>query len=261
VVLFLGIIIFYIVKTGIGVISWEFLTEPPKSVTRQEGGIFPAIVGTLYLVMGAIAFAFPLGVGAGIYLAEYAKKGRIMGLIRAGIDNLNGTPSIVFGLFGYALFLIFFGWQRCLLAGQLTLGFMILPTIIKTTEESLKTVPQSIREGSLALGASKWRTIYRVVLPPSMPGIITGSILSIGRAAGETAPILFTTVLVSKSSIAYDSWEPVMALPYTTYTMAMDIPGGMEWAAGAGLVLFVIVGVIYGVAAYFRQRFIRKTRS
>ncbi|MEA3559749.1 MAG: phosphate ABC transporter permease PstA, partial [Candidatus Thermoplasmatota archaeon] len=186
----LGVILFYIISEGLGVFSWEFLSEPPSNLGR-DGGIYPAIIGTAYLVLGSIILAMPIGVGAGIYLSEYAKEGRFIKIIRLGIDNLNGTPSIVFGLFGLAFLVIVLEMGISLKAGIIVVSLMILPTIIRTTEEAMKSVPRSVREGSLALGATKWETIWKVVLPPAFPGIITGIILSIGRAAGETAPILF----------------------------------------------------------------------
>ena len=172
------------------------MTQPPKDLGRA-GGIYPAIVGTLYLVAGAILIALPLGVGAAIYLVEYTREGRITRLIRNGVDLLNGTPSIVFGLFGFAFIVLYLTVGVSLLAGQITLALMILPTVIRTTEESLKNIPQSLREGSLALGATRWQTISKVVIPPAVPGIVTGAILCIGRAAGETAPIMFTAVVFS----------------------------------------------------------------
>ncbi len=192
----LVIILQDIIINGLPALSWEFLTKPPLDSGRA-GGIFPAIVGTLYLVLGAIAIALPLGVGAAIYLVEYTREGRITVLIRTGVDLLNGTPSIVFGLFGFAFIVLYLQAGVSMLAGQVTLALMVLPTVIRTTEESLKSIPIALREGSLALGATKWQTISRVVLPPAVPGIVTGAILSIGRAAGETAPIMFTAVVFS----------------------------------------------------------------
>ena len=176
----LVIILGYIIIKGLPAISWEFLTQPPKDLGRA-GGIYPAIVGTLYLVAGAILIALPLGVGAAIYLVEYTREGRITRLIRNGVDLLNGTPSIVFGLFGFAFIVLYLTVGVSLLAGQITLALMILPTVIRTTEESLKNIPQSLREGSLALGATKWQTISKVVIPPAVPGIVTGAILVSGE--------------------------------------------------------------------------------
>ena len=191
----LVIILQDIIVHGLPAISWDFLTQSPKDAGRS-GGIFPAIVGTMYLVIGAIAIALPLGVGAAIYLVEYTREGKVTRLIRTGADLLNGTPSIVFGLFGFAFVVLYLNVGISMIAGQITLALMVLPTIIRTTEESLKNIPHSLREGSLALGATRWQTISKVVLPPAVPGIVTGAILSIGRAAGETAPIMFTAVVV-----------------------------------------------------------------
>ncbi|MCK4613990.1 MAG: phosphate ABC transporter permease PstA, partial [Thermoplasmata archaeon] len=255
IVLFLlGALLYYITAEGIHALSWEFLTESPRNCGR-EGGIYPAIIGTLYLTLGAIILAVPLGVGAGIYISEYAKETRVLKIIRAGIDNLNGTPSIVFGLFGYAFLVLYLGLGVSMIAGQITLALMVLPTIIRTTEEALKAVPHTLREGSLALGATKWETTRRVVLPPSMPGIITGIILSIGRAAGETAPIMFTAVVFSQPGLPNDPSDPVMALPYYILEMSMNIPGGQGNAAGAALVLLLLVLSFYLLAALIRKRF------
>jgi len=184
----LGGIIVYIMVQGISAISWDFLTLPPTDA-MTKGGIMPAIIGTLYLTIGAIAVALPLGVVSAVYLAEYAKQGKFVRLIRIGINCLAGVPSVVFGLFGLGFFVLFLKFGSCILSGALTLAVLILPTIIGASEEALKSVPQTFREASLALGVSKWQTIYKIVLPSALPGILTGSILGVGRAAGETAPI------------------------------------------------------------------------
>jgi len=245
-------IIFDIVSNGLPAITWEFLTEGPRNLGR-EGGIFPAIVGTIYLVIGAIAIALPIGVGAAIYLNEYTLEGRLTRIIRAGNDLLNGTPSIVFGLFGFAFLVIFVGLGVSLLAGQITLALMILPTIIRTSEEALKSVPDSLRHGSLALGATRWHTISRVVLPAAAPGILTGMILSIGRAAGETAPLLFTAVVFSKRFLPDTVFEPVMALPYHLFILATNVPGAETQKYGTALVLLVLVTGIYTIAVLMRR--------
>lgn len=255
VVLFmLGVILYYIVANGIPNVSWEFLTQPPRDLGR-EGGIFPAIIGTLYLVGGAILVAVPPGVGAGIYLSEYAKEGKVTKLIRAGIDNLNGTPSIVFGLFGFAFLVLYLNFGISLLAGMLTLAFMVLPTIIRTTEEAVKSVPQSIREASLAVGATKWQTISKVVLPPAAPGVITGVILSVGRAAGETAPIMFTAAVFSQRFLPHSPMEPVMALPYHLFVLTTSVPNSLHNAYGTAFILLVVVLLIYAVATIIRVRY------
>jgi phosphate transport system permease protein len=253
VIIILGVILWYIVSNGAGALSWQFITQGPADLGRS-GGIFPAIVGTLYLVAGAIAIALPLGVGAAIYLNEYTREGKITKVIRAGADLLNGTPSIVFGLFGFAFLVLYLKMGFSLLAGQITLAFMVLPTIIRTTEEALKSVPQAIREGSLALGASKWQTIRKVVLPPAAPGILTGAILGIGRAAGETAPIMFTAVVFS-SYIPSSFLQPVNALPYHLFLLSTSIPGSQVNQAGTALVLLLLVICFYLVAILLRNRY------
>ena len=188
---FLGVMVYFIASRGLKVISLEFLTQVPRKA-MTAGGIGPAIVGTFYLTLGAIAFSLPLGLACAIYLCEYSPKSVIVNIIRISINNLAGVPSIVFGLFGFAVFVKIFGFGVSILSGCLTLGIMVLPGIISAAQESLIAVPQSFREASFALGATKWQTIKKVVLPSSLSGILTGVILSIGRAAGETAPILFT---------------------------------------------------------------------
>lgn len=255
----LAIIIFDIVSNGLPAMSWEFLTQPPSDLGRS-GGIFPAIIGTLYLVAGAILIALPLGIGAAIYLTEYTIEGRMTRLIRTGADLLNGTPSIVFGLFGFAFLVLYLNFGVSLLAGQVTLALMVLPTIIRTTEESLRTVPQGLREGSYALGATRWQTIRRVVLPPSVPGIITGTILSIGRAAGETAPIMFTAVVFSQRFLPTSFFDPVMALPYHLYILATNVPGAGEQKYGTALVLLVLVIGLYSLAIFVRNHYQKRYR-
>jgi phosphate transport system permease protein len=253
VLLALGVILFDIFVNGLPYISWEFLTQPPSNLGRS-GGIFPAIVGTMYLVLGAIAIALPIGIGAAVYLTEYTRGGRLVGFIRTATDLLNGTPSIVFGLFGFAFLVIYLSFGVSLIAGQITLALMVLPTIIRTTEEALKTVPVPVREGSLALGASKWQTIRQVVLPPSVPGIVTGAILSIGRVAGETAPILFTAVVFSSRFLPSSIFQPVMALPYHLYILATSVPGAKGQQYATAIVLLGLVVAFYAVAIWIRHR-------
>jgi phosphate transport system permease protein len=257
VIVILSIILFYIISNGVGALSWDFITKGPSNIGRA-GGIFPAIVGTLYLVAGAIAIALPLGIGAAIYLNEYTKEGKIKKIIRVGTDLLNGTPSIVFGLFGFAFFVLYLKIGFSLLAGQITLAFMILPTIIRTTEETLKSIPQSLREGSLALGATKWQTIRKVVLPPAAPGILTGAILGIGRAAGETAPIMFTAVVFS-SFLPDSVFQPVNALSYHLFILSTSVPGSQQNQAGTALVLLLLVIGIYFIAIIIRNKYRRPT--
>jgi phosphate transport system permease protein len=260
VIAILAIILEDIVVHGLPAISWEFLTQPPQDLGRA-GGIFPAIIGTLYLVAGAILIALPLGVGAAIYLIEYTRENRITKLIRTGVDLLNGTPSIVFGLFGFAFLVLYLNLGVCVLVGQITLALMVLPTVIRTTEEALRNIPQSLREGSLALGATKWQTIHKVVLPPAIPGIVTGAILSIGRAAGETAPIMFTAVVFSQRFLPTSVFQPVMALPYHLFILATNVPGSSTNKYGTALVLLMLVIGFYSVAIVIRNHFHRKARG
>lgn len=256
----LAIILGYIIINGLPAISWDFLTQSPTNLGRG-GGIFPAIVGTLYLVAGAILIALPLGVGAAIYLVEYTREGKITKLIRTGVDLLNGTPSIVFGLFGFTFLVLFLNVGVSLLAGMITLALMILPTVIRTTEESLKNIPQSLREGSLALGATQWQTIKKVVIPPAIPGIVTGAILSIGRAAGETAPIMFTAVIFSTRFLPASLFQPVMALPYHLFILSTNVPGSSTNKYGTALVLLIMVVAFYTVAILIRNHYAKKARG
>lgn len=260
VVILLGIILLYIIVNGIGVLNWEFITQAPSNLGRS-GGILTPLIGTLYLVAGAMAIALPIGVSASIYLTEYTKESITTKIIRTGADLLNGTPSIVFGLFGFAFFVLYLKFGFSLLAGQITLAFMIIPTILRTTEEALRSVPQSIREGSYAVGATKWQTIRRVVLPPAAPGIVTGAILGIGRAAGETAPIMFTAVAFS-SFFPSSFFEPVNALPYHLFIIATNVPGSAAKAAAGGtaLVLLLLVIGFYSIAIYIRNHYQKKMK-
>jgi phosphate transport system permease protein len=255
IIVVLGIILSYIIINGAGALSWEFLTEAPKRLGR-EGGISTPLIGTLYLVAGAIAIALPIGVGASIYLTEYTKENTLTKIIRTGADLLNGTPSIVFGLFGFAFFVLYLKFGFSLIAGQITLAFMIIPTILRTTEEALRSVPQSLREGSYAVGATRWQTIRRVVLPPAAPGIITGAILGIGRAAGETAPIMFTAVAFS-SFFPSSFLEPVNALPYHLFILSTNVPGAAakNAAGGTALVLLLLVIGFYSIAILIRNHY------
>ena len=239
----LGGIILYIIFNGISAISWDFITKPPTDA-MTKGGIMPAILGTIYLTIGAIAIGLPLGVASAIYLTEYAKQGRIIRLIKVGINCLAGVPSVVFGLFGLGFFVIFMKFGSSILSGSLTLGFLILPTIIGASEEALKAVPQTFREASLSLGVSKWQTIYRIVLPNALPGILTGSILGIGRAAGETAPIMFTAAAYFTAKLPGSIFDEVMALPYHIYVLATagtNIEATRPIQFGTVLVLVAVV--------------------
>lgn len=261
-VLVIAYIVIDIVYHGIPTISWEFLTGMPRR-SGAEGGIFPAIVGTLCLVLGTIAVALPLGIASAIYLSEYARAGRFTRMVRSAIVTLAGVPSIVFGLFGLGLFVLFLNFGASILSGSLTLACMILPTIIVASEEALQTVPQSLREGSLALGATKWETIYKNVLPYAIPGILTGSILGIGRAAGETAPILLTVAAFYLPRLPRSIFDQVMALPYHLYVLATQHPEADKVRSmqyGTALVLLVIVLGVNLVAIILRNRFRKRCR-
>ena len=259
VILMLAIIIGHILIKGIPALSIEFLTTSPAPGGRG-GGIYPAIIGSLELIAGTAVIAFPLGVLTGIHLNEYAKDTRFTRIIREAIDLLNGTPSIVFGMFGMVLFVTAMGFGYSLLAGWITLAFMILPVIIRTTEEALKSVPKDLREASRAMGATKWRTIYKVVLPAAMGGVVTGAILSIGRAAGETAPIMLTAAVISQPHLAGSILDPVMALPLHLYHLAMDLPGTTELQYGTATVLLIIVLVFFVAASLIRSHYSKKVR-
>jgi len=254
--IFLGLIIYFISAQGFKVISWGFLTQGPR-LGMTQGGIAPAIIGTLYLTLGAIIFALPLGLACAIYLCEYTPKGFVVNIIRISINNLAGVPSVVFGLFGLAVFVKFFGFGVSILSGSLTLGILILPLIISSSQEALLAVPQSIREASLSLGATKWETIKRIVLPTALPGILTGVILSIGRVAGETAPILFTAAAFYTRGYPKSIFSEVMALPYHIYALMTEGTHPDKQTAiayGCSLVLLFMVLFISGIAIFIRQR-------
>lgn len=243
IVVILFIILAFIAVRGASVLSWEFLTEMPQEGMTQ-GGIYPAIIGTLLLVLGSMIFAFPIGVLSGIYINEYTKDGWVKRFMKLMTNNLAGIPSIVFGLFGMSLFVNTLGFGDSILAGSLTLGLLALPVVIRTTEEALKSVDNNFRHGSYALGATKLQTIRRVVLPISLPNILTGLILSIGRVSGETAPILFTVAVYFLPKLPQSIFDQVMALPYHLYvitTSGTNIEESRPMAYGTALVLILIV--------------------
>lgn len=250
----------YIVVRGAPAISWEFLTDVPRE-QMKAGGIFPAILGTAALTVGTAAFALPIGVAAGIYLSEYAPRGRSTRIIRLAISNMAGVPSIVYGLFGLALFVILLDLGKSIIAGALTLACLTLPVIITATEEALRQIPSDLRQASLALGATRWRTIYRIVLPAAAPGIVTGSILGLSRAAGETAPILFTAAVYYKRQMPDSIFSDVMVLPYHIFILATQVvgrPDDIIW--GTALVLVGGVTAISVAAATWRSIQRRKVR-
>jgi phosphate transport system permease protein len=262
VVAVLFIILGFIAIKGVGVISWEFLTAmPDQGMTR--GGILPAIVGTACLMAGSMIFAFPIGVLSGIYINEFLKDSYFKRFIRMMTDNLAGIPSIVFGLFGMALFVNYLEFGDSIIAGSLTLGLLVLPVVIRTTEEALKSVEDSLRVGSLALGATKLQTIRKVVLPVAFPNIITGLILSIGRVSGETAPILFTVAAYFLPRLPNSIFDQVMALPYHLYvitTSGTNIEESRPMAYGTALVLIVIVLIINVAASALRKYLGKKVK-
>ena len=252
----------FIIVKGIGVISWEFLTGMPRD-GMTAGGILPAIVGTLCLTLGSIVIAFPLGILSGIYISEYTRDNWLVKLIRIMTNNLSGVPSIVFGLFGMALFVNTLGFGDSIIAGSFTLALLVLPIVIRTTQEALRRIDNSYRLGSLALGATKLQTIRRVLLPMAMPNIITGLILSVGRVSGETAPILFTAVAYFLPKLPSSIFDQVMALPYHLYVIATsgtDLEATRPMAYGTALVLIAIVLVINLAANGLRRYFNKKVK-
>lgn len=256
VVIILGII----VAKGVSAMSFEFLFEMPRN-GMTAGGIFPAILGTLYLVLGAVLFAVPLGVLSAIYLVEYSRESRVSRLIKLAIVNLAGVPSVVYGLFGLGVFVVFLGFGASILSGSLTLGIMILPVIITASREALESVPRSFRVVSLSLGASKWQTIRHSVLPHAIPGILTGTILGLGRAAGETAPILFTVAAFYLPTLPQSLFDQTMALPYHLYVISTQVPGITESVRfGTAMVLLMLVLFLNLAAIILRYRFRKRKR-
>jgi phosphate transport system permease protein len=255
-----GLIVVIIAQKGFPAINWQFIFDIPRQGMRA-GGIFPAIVGTIYLVFGAIVFALPTGLLSAIYLSEYAKENFLTRIIKLAIVNLSGVPSVVYGLFGLALFVVFFKFGASILSGSLTLGIMILPIIITASTEALESVPHSFREVSLSLGASKWQTIRHIVLPNAIPGILTGTILGLGRAAGETAPILFTVAAFYLPQLPASIFDQAMALPYHLYVISTQVPNVDEKIRyGTALVLLLLVLIMNLVAIIIRYRFRKKKR-
>lgn len=250
----------FLIIRGLPAISWEFLTAAPRN-SMTAGGIFPAIMGTVYLCLGALLVAMPLGIASAVYLSEYARPGRLTSVIRLGVNNLAGVPSVVFGLFGLAFFVVFLGWGVSILSGACTLGVLTLPLVIGTSEEALRNVPATYREASLGLGATKWQTIHKVLLPSALPGILTGSILGLSRAAGETAAIMFTAAVFFRPSLPASPLDSVMALPYHIYVLATagtDIDKTQPLQYGTALVLIVLVLAMNFAAIRLRSRMWRK---
>ena len=249
----IGVVI-YIIVQGAPAISWEFITGFPRDGMR-EGGILPAIIGTFYLTLGTAIFSVPLGIAAAIYLSEYAPENKLTRLIRLAIINLAGIPSVVYGLFGLGLFVLFLKFGTSILAASLTLSIMTLPVIISATEEALRAVPQSFRTVSISLGGTRWQTIRRTVLPQATPGIITGVILGLERAAGETAPILFTGAAFFLPRLPNSPFDATMALPYHLFVISTQVPEmPIQIQYGTAMVLLFFVLGMNVLATYVRGR-------
>ncbi len=258
VVIPLVFVIGYIVAKGIGAIGWEFISAMPRGGMR-EGGILPALVGTVWLTIGTAVTSIPLGVGSGVYLAEYAPDNSFTRTIRLAIVNLAGVPSVVYGLFGLGLFVIFLRFGMSILAGSLTLGIMTLPVIISTTEQALLSVPQSFRVVNASLGGTNWQGVRRVILPQALPGIMTGIILGLERAAGETAPILFTVAAFFLPRLPHSVFDQTMALPYHLFVISTQVPGmPIKIQYGTALVLMVFVLTMNLLATLIRRHYRRR---
>ncbi len=246
------LVIIYIFYNGVGALNWEFITTAPRAGLR-EGGIMPALLGTVYLTFVTAIVSFPLAIAAAIYLAEYAADNRLTRAVRLAIVNLAGIPSIVYGLFGLGAFVLFMGLGTSIIAGALTLGILTLPVVISTAEEAILAVPPEFRTVSLSLGATRWQTIRHQVLPHALPGIITGIILGLGRAAGETEPILFTVAAVYLPELPGSIFDQSMALPYHLYVIATQVPGmPLSVQYGTALVLLLLVLSLTLVATVIR---------
>lgn len=253
-----ALILGLVIVKGLPALTPEFIFSLPRDGMRT-GGIFPAIVGTFYLTLGTAVFSIPLGIFAAIYLNEYANKNWRTRSIEIAIINLAGVPSIVYGLFGLGLFVTFLSFGASILAGSLTLSIMTLPVIITSTREALSAVPKSFREVSYSLGASRWQTVRHVVLPNAIPGILTGTILGLSRASGETAPILFTVAAFYLPRLPQSVYDQAMALPYHIYVLSTQVPNvspGIQYGTVLVLILFVFFMNI--IAAVIRSRFRKK---
>jgi phosphate transport system permease protein len=252
------VILFFVAYNGIRVLNWEFITQSPiQSMTK--GGIFPVIVGTVLLTVICMIMVIPVGVTTAIFLAEYSKPGLLLNMVNMSIYTLAGVPSVVFGLFGLTVFVITFHFGMSLIAGSFTLAIMVLPYIISTAEEAIKTVPYSFREASLACGTTKWQTIRKVVLPTALPGILTGSILGTAKVSGETAPIMFTAAAFFTPGIPRSLLQPVMALPYHIYVLAtagtnIEATRPIQYGTALTLIVLVLGMNLLGIILRSRQR-------
>ena len=257
----LGLILYIMISEGAQAISWEFLTEFPRKL-MTEGGIYPALVGSFYLTAGALVIALPFAVASAIWLSEYARGGWWVRMIRVGINTLSGVPSIVFGLLGLAFFVKVLGFGVSIVSGALTLALLILPILIRAAEEALRSVPMGFREGALALGATQWRSVRTVVLPSAVPGVLTGAILGVGRAIGETAPIMFTAAAFYMARLPQSPLDKTMALPYHIFVMAAESPSywktkDLQFGAALvllGLVFAMNIGAVIWRAAVRRRK-------
>ncbi len=252
------VILIFVAYNGIHVLSWGFITQPPVDA-MTKGGIFPVIIGTVLLTFICMAVVIPIGVTTAIFLAEYSKPGFLLKMVMMSIYTLAGVPSVVFGLFGLAVFVVAFHFGMSLLAGSLTLAVMVLPYIISTSEEAIKAVPYSFREASLACGATKWQTIRKVVLPTAMPGILTGAILGTAKVSGETAPIMFTAAAFFTPGVPRSLLEPVMALPYHIYVLAtagthIEETRPIQYGTALILIILVLGMNLLGIILRARQR-------
>ena len=250
----------FLFVNGIGALDIEFVLDSPREM-MTSGGVFPCLVGTFLLAAGAIAIALPFGVACAVWLNEYGKQGPVVDIVRLSVANLAGVPSIVFGLFGLAFFVTALGFNVSLLSGILTLAVLTLPVIINTTEEALKQVPRSWRDASLALGATKSQTIGRIVLPSALPGILTGAILAVARAAGETSAVMFTAAVFYTPKLPESVWSSVMALPYHMYVLATagtEIEKTRPMQYGTGLLLVVLVFAMNLIAILIRDKMQKK---
>ncbi len=252
------VILFFVAYHGAGILSWDFITQPPVDA-MTKGGIFPVIIGTILLTVICMIVVVPIGVTTAIFLAEYSKPGPLLNIVMMSIYTLAGVPSVVFGLFGLAVFVVTFNFGMSLLAGSLTLAIMVLPYIISTSEEAIKAVPYSFKEASLACGATKWQTIRKVILPTAMPGILTGSILGTAKVSGETAPIMFTAAAFFTPGIPRSLFEPVMALPYHIYVLAtagthIEETRPIQYGTALALIVLVLGMNLVGIIMRSRHR-------
>jgi phosphate transport system permease protein len=254
----LFVILFFVAYNGMSILSWEFITQPPVDA-MTKGGIFPVIVGTILLTVLCMIVVIPIGVMTAIFLSEYSKPGLLLKAVMMSIYTLAGVPSVVFGLFGLAVFVVAFNFGMSLLAGSLTLAIMVLPYIISTSEEAIKAVPYSFKEASLASGATKWQTIRKIILPTAMPGILTGAILGTAKVSGETAPIMFTAAAFFTPGVPRSLFEPIMALPYHIYVLAtagthIEETRPIQYGTAFTLIVLVLGMNLLGIILRARQR-------